>query len=123
MNDFLKKTVIETISKSNVELKRDWGMDTYFVLGAGGKPLMEYVNGYDSGLYSLSINHKLVSSIEWYESANKPKTKEQKDMFDILHALLHRWQELQKLRDAQQSMTVTEQNLVNFLTGKNQKVI
>lgn len=123
MNDFLKKTIIETIKKGNIDLKREWGMDTYFVLDAAGKPLMQYVNGYDSGMYSLTVNHKTIANIEWYENAKKPMTKEQSDMFEILNTLCNRYTELAKLRNAQQAMTAQEQNLVNFLTGKDQKVI
>ena len=56
MNEFVKKIIIETIKKSNdIDLKRDWGMDTYIVKDQSGKELMTYVNGWDYGIYCRNV--------------------------------------------------------------------
>ena len=129
MNSFLKKTLIETILKSDVEFKRDWGSDFYTLKDASGKVLAHYVNGYDYGLYRLTIGTNEIE-IEWYENSKTPKTQEQKDMFEVLSAFTSRWQELnqaklqaKKFEDAKKALTAAEQNMINVLTGKNQKVI
>ncbi|MBQ8686862.1 MAG: hypothetical protein IJ517_03830 [Alphaproteobacteria bacterium] len=129
MNAFLKKTLIETILKSDVEFKRDWGSDFYTLKDASGKVLAHYVNGYDYGLYRLTIGTNEIE-IEWYENSKTPKTQEQKDMFEVLSAFTSRWQELnqaklqaKKFEDAKKALTAAEQNMINVLTGKNQKVI
>ena len=129
MNAFLKKTLIETIFKSDVELKRDWGSDFYTLKDASGNVLARYVNGYDYGRYRLTIGTNEIE-IEWYENSKTPKTQEQKDMFEVLSAFTSRWQELnraklqaKKFEDAKKALTVAEQNMLNVLTGKNQKVI
>ncbi len=129
MNDFLKKTLIETIAKSDVELKREWGNDYYTFKDLSGKVLGRCVNGYDYGIYRLTIG-QYENEIEWYENSKKPKTKEQNDMFEILSALSKRWQDLHRAKlaanevaAAKMQMTAAEQNVYNLLIGKNQKVI
>lgn len=123
MNEFVKKIIIETIKKSNdIDLKRDWGMDTYIVKDQSGKELMTYVNGWDYGIYCMTINGQ-TKKIEWLANDKKPQTAEQVAMFDILNALSTRWGELNKLRIAREKMDATDKSIVNFLSGKSIKTI
>ena len=123
MNEFVKKVIIETIKKSNdIDLKRDWGMDTYIAKDQSGKELIRYVNGWDYGAYSLTINGQ-TKNIAWCENDKKPQTAEQIAMFDILNALCTRWGELNKLCIARERMDAADRNIVNFLTGKSIKTI
>ena len=122
MNEFVKQTIIDTIKKSNVELKRDWGMDTYTVKDKSGKLLMTYVNGWDYGIYCMTINGQTKKS-EWLENSQKPQTDDQRAMFAILNELCARWDELNKLRIARERMDAADRNIVNFLTGKSIKTI
>lgn len=122
MNEFVKQTIIDTIKKSNVELKREPGIDTYTVKDKSGKLLMTYVNGWDYGIYCMTINGQ-TKKIEWLENSQKPQTDDQRAMFAILNELSTRWGELNKLRIARERMDATDRNIVNFLTGKSIKTI
>ena len=117
MNGLLKNTIIDTIKHSNVVLTRYPGVDEYIVKDKSGKILMEYTNGWDYGLYTLTINGTTFS-IEWYENANKEKTQKEKDMFDILHAVCERHSLLQRMYNENKHLTKLEQRLIDFLNGK-----
>lgn len=117
MNNLLKKTIIDTAERNNVVLNRHPGIDEYIVTDANGKILMEYTNGWDYGLYTLTI-HGITFSIEWYENKNKAMTQEQRDMFDILHAIIDRHTDLESKRNAAKRLTAKEQTLIDFLNGK-----
>ncbi|MBO5739655.1 MAG: hypothetical protein J6R52_01140 [Alphaproteobacteria bacterium] len=117
MNNLLKQTIIDTANRNNVVLTRHPGIDEYIVKDVNGNILMEYTNGWDYGLYTLTI-HGTTFKIEWYENANKAMTQEQRDMFDILHTISNRYAELERARNAAKHLTAKEQILIDFLNGK-----
>ena len=117
MNNLLKQTIINTVERNNVILTRHPGIDEYIVKDANGKILMEYTNGWDYGLYTLTI-HGITFHIEWYENNNKAMSQEQRDMFDILHAISDRHTNLERARNAAKRLTAKEQTLIDFLNGK-----
>ena len=117
MNNLLKKTIIDTVKRSNVVLTRYPGIDEYIVKDNAGNILMEYSNGWDYGKYTLTING-ITFDIEWYESANKAMTQDQRNMFDILHAISDRYTELECARNAAKGLTATEKSIIDFLNGK-----
>ena len=117
MNNLLKQTIINTTKHSNVVLTRHPGIDEYIIKDANGKILMEYTNGWDYGLYTLTINGTTFS-IEWYENNNKAMSQEQRDMFDILRAISNRYTDLERAHNAAKRLTAKEQTLIDFLNGK-----
>lgn len=117
MNELLKNTIIDTIKRSNVVLTRHPGVDEYIIKDKNGKILMEYTNGWDYGLYTLTING-ITFKIEWYENAHKEKTQKEKDMFDILHTVCERHSFLQRIYNGNKHITKVEQGLIDFLNGK-----
>ena len=76
MNDIVKKTIIDTINANNINLKRTPGTDEYTVINKTGQPVLNVVNGWDYGIYSVNVGGIVVSYIECNPDAPN-KTPEQ----------------------------------------------
>ena len=66
----------------SIELKNDSGSGTYTVIDPRGKQLIQYLNGWDYGWYSIYAMGQKVATIKWFANDNQT-TPEQKAVFDI----------------------------------------
>ena len=124
MNKFLHATIVATIQMNDVDLKRRAGMDVYTVKDAAGKELMKIENGYDLGLYRLSVNDADVIRAEWREGM--PESQEMKTFTNLLQMCIKRVDELSSVKkardminggDMKKDMSAADHRALEFLSG------
>ncbi len=129
MNPIIKGKILKIIENSKVVLERHAGTDIYHVTpDTQAQELITILNGWDYGTYSVSVSGQTVSHVEWYENANKPKTPDQKDVFEIINAASKRIYVQNKKREedfaratAFAQMSDKEKQIYSLLSGQMEK--
>lgn len=106
MNKILEKEIIKTIEANKVVRHADWGVDTYKVLNKAGKEIISVANGWDYGMYTVSVNGQNIASIEWYANSLAKKTEEQQSVFNIIDACMTKMREQEKVKQAQANIAL-----------------
>lgn len=106
MNKILEKEIIDTIKANQVVRRANWGIDTYDIVNKDGKELISVANGWDSGMYAVSVNGQNIASVEWYVNSLEKKTEEQQAVFNIIDACICRMHEQEKIKQAQATITL-----------------
>lgn len=123
MNMALKMTIIQEIKRNNPEIERSWGTDRYIIRPANSGATIVVMNGWDYGVYSLSVGGINLISISMSEMAGKQPTQDQKDMFEIIGACSARYTELAKMHQVMEknatAMTDNEKRIMALLTSNN----
>lgn len=81
-----------------IELKNDSGSSTYTVIDPRGKQLIQYLNGWDYGWYSIYAMGQNVAKIKWFENTNTT-TPEQQAVFDIFDIIVNKYEEQEKAKE------------------------
>lgn len=116
MNDIVKKTIIDTINTNNINLKRTPGTDEYTVINKTGQPVLNVVNGWDYGIYSVKVGGIVVSYIECNPDAPN-KTPEQIATLQIVDACCKRHSEIAKQRMLMEKLTQKDKDILNILNN------
>lgn len=118
MNKILEKEIIDTIKSNKVVRRADWGVDTYNVLNKAGKEIISVANGWDYGMYAVSVNGQSIANVEWYANSLAKKTEEQQSVFNIIDACICRMHDQEKEKQAQANiaqMTEKDKAALMFL--------
>ena len=111
MNKVLKMLIKETIHNNMLyHAKIDTG-DKYTIFNHHGHEILSVDNGWATNNYSVSVDKKPVLAVKWDETDNKPLTKDQKDMIDLINTC----KEKIDLQETAQTMTSHELEMANFL--------
>lgn len=111
MNKVLKMLIKESIHNNVLDHVKTNSGDKYSVFDRYGREILSIDNGWAKNNYSISINKKTVLAVRWDETNEKPLTKDQKDMIDIINAC----KEKIDLQETAQTMTNHELEMANFL--------
>ena len=111
MNKVIKMLIQEIIHNNIlIHTKMNTG-DKYTVYGKNGREILSVINGWATNHYSVFVNNRNVLAVKWNEGNEKPLTKDQKDMLDILNTV----REKIDLQETAQTMNKSELELANFL--------
>ena len=111
MNKVIKMLIQEIIHNNIlIHTKMNTG-DKYTVYGRNGREILSVINGWATNHYSIFVNNRNVLAVKWDEGNEKPLTKDQKDMLDILNTV----REKIDLQETAQTMNKSELELANFL--------
>ncbi len=106
MNKILEKEIIKTIEANKIVRQAHWGLDIYNVVNKDGKEIISVANGWDSGMYAVSVNGQNIVSIEWYANSLAKKTEEQQSVFNIIDACMTKMREQEKVKQAQANIAL-----------------
>lgn len=104
---------IKSILKRNdirIESFNSSSSGEYKVFDKSGKELVGFDNGWDYGLYAVSVMGRSVAYIKWRENEGDP-TPEQQAVFDIFDAIKAKQKEL----DAAKSMSKEDMQTMQIL--------
>ena len=106
----------------SIQLRRQPGVDSYYVTDNKGKVLFVYINGWDYGHYMILLNEKVVAETDWYENDNHTNN-EQQEIFDIFNAITTRGYDEEVMKAAEKALTAEEIEALKILNfgNKNQK--
>lgn len=116
MNDIVKKTIIDTINTNNINLKRMPGTDEYTVISQTGQPVLNAINCWDYGIYSVNVGGIAVSYIECNPDAPN-KTPEQIATLQIVNACCNRYSEIARQRMLMAKLTQKDKDILNILNN------
>ena len=121
MNPFISGQLKVIMERDNIQVKlnRQPGTDTYKVIDDNGKEILSYINGWDYGMYFISVFGHTVAEIEWSENNGKP-TKDQESVFEIGRLVAKKYNEQQMLN----KMSIEDKHVFTLLkeyTNKTQK--
>lgn len=130
MNKILEKEIIDTIRSNRVVRHTGWGVDTYSVLNKAGKEIICVTNGWDAGIYAVSMNGQNIASVGWntnpltkntyavsvngqnvasfeqYTNSLTKNTKEQRSVFNIIGACICRLYDQDDEKQAQENIAL-----------------
>lgn len=116
MNDIVKKTIIDTINTNNISLKRMPGTGEYTVISQTGQPVLNVINGWDYGIYSVNVGGIAVSHVECNPDAPN-KTPEQIATLQIVNACCNRYSEIARQRMLMEKLTQKDKDILNILNN------
>ena len=121
LNPFISGQLKVIMERDNIQVKlnRQPGTDTYKVIDDNGKEIFSYINGWDYGMYFISVFGHTVAEIEWSENNGKP-TKDQESVFEIGRLVANKYNEQQMLN----KMSIADKHVFTLLkeyTNKTQK--
>lgn len=116
LNPIVKATLLTTLKRNDIKITRKAtpGDDIYTVTDAAGKMLFSYGNAWDYGYYRIYVANQnqgaepiMVAEMDWYEGDGYTNPQQQ-DIFDIAHAMQEKSRELDRINEAQNSLTPEE---------------
>lgn len=106
MNKILEKEIINTIKSNRVVRRANWGIDIYSVLNNAGKEIISVSDGWDYGMYDVSVNGQSIAKIEWYVNPLAKKTDEQESVFNIIDACANKIRDQEKEKQIQENVAL-----------------
>lgn len=121
LNPIISELLKGIMERNNIQIKlnRQPGTDTYKVIDAKGEEILSYINGWDYGMYFISVFGHTVAKIEWSENKGQP-TKDQESVFEIGRLVASKYNKQQMLN----KMSIADKHVLTLLeeyTNKTQK--
>ena len=111
MNKVIKMLIKENIHNNIiVPIKMNTG-DKYSIFDKSGNEILSVINGWATNHYSINVNNKNILAVKWNEGNERPLSRDQKDMLDIINAV----REKIDLQETVQTMNESELETANFL--------
>lgn len=120
MNESLKKTVLETIKNSNVEIVREDNQIKCIAKDTSGKTLITYERYFEYGTQRLVVG-ELDMVCTWDNDRSKRIPGNVMDLFEIQKALFTRMQKQKHNQAVKNSLTKKESAAIDFLVSNTQK--
>ena len=109
LNPFVKANLLLTLKRDDVFATwfRSPGSDMYYVKDASGKQLFTFDNAWDYGYYIIQAGDKVLAEMDWFEDDGHTN-KEQQDIFDVLKAVMDKFEETERIEEGRRNLTQDE---------------